>query len=535
MSVTIENILTLPSLRRARVLAGRQSLDRIVSSISVLEYADTTQTQDQIFESINFLGGELVITGFCSVCNDVDAQCANIKKLASAGEVGMILYYVGLILPRVDQRLIDLSNELGFVLICMPENEPGLRYSEVICEVMDAVIRDQINSPSFSIDLLDQVSRLPKYQRTIDTTLRIVSDRLRVSVAVLDANSRILSALPWPRNQFTPWDAMVKAALYANSDTLLTNDDIRPMWIYREELPSDSSGNMTLVIFSEGRQIESSLWKQTVEGVRLAINLWGKEHDRIAVLELVRSIIQDEPIKMRRLADIYKIDVAALSDMWILHNQGGGSLSRWLDGVRELSDQYAHVSICECYEDDILIFPVGPGTLHQADIWAHALTDYCREHQIPAVLTRCHGLKQTSDVKKAYLMNQEYVSDASIVFPKRRFFTLPEIMFVKACKQTTADGECGIAPYMSLLKAISPGRDGEDVLDTLAAYLLDERSNVTETAAALFVHKNTIKYRLQKASDTLGFRVGDMPNSQELMCALGLRRLLRTSGAAEPR
>lgn len=458
MSVTIENILTLPSLRRARVLAGRQSLDRIVSSISVLEYADTTQTQDQIFESINFLGGELVITGFCSVCNDVDAQCANIKKLASAGEVGMILYYVGLILPRVDQRLIDLSNELGFVLICMPENEPGLRYSEVICEVMDAVIRDQINSPSFSIDLLDQVSRLPKYQRTIDTTLRIVSDRLRVSVAVLDANSRILSALPWPRNQFTPWDAMVKAALYANSDTLLTNDDIRPMWIYREELPSDSSGNMTLVIFSEGRQIESSLWKQTVEGVRLAINLWGKEHDRIAVLELVRSIIQDEPIKMRRLADIYKIDVAALSDMWILHNQGGGSLSRWLDGVRELSDQYAHVSICECYEDDILIFPVGPGTLHQADIWAHALTDYCREHQIPAVLTRCHGLKQTSDVKKAYLMNQEYVSDASIVFPKRRFFTLPEIMFVKACKQTTADGECGIAPYMSLLKAISPGR-----------------------------------------------------------------------------
>lgn len=108
-------------------------------------------------------------------------------------------------------------------------------------------------------------------------------------------------------------------------------------------------------------------------------------------------------------------------------------------------------------------------------------------------------------------------------------------MFVKACKQTTADGECGIAPYMSLLKAISPGRDGEDVLDTLAAYLLDERSNVTETAAALFVHKNTIKYRLQKASDTLGFRVGDMPNSQELMCALGLRRLLRTSGAAEPR
>lgn len=533
MSVTIENILTLPSLRRARVLAGRQSLDRIVSSISVLEYADTTATQDQIFESINFLGGELVITGFCSVCNDVDAQCANIKKLASAGEVGMILYYVGLILPRVDQRLIDLSDELGFVLICMPENEPGLRYSEVICEVMDAVIRDQLSSPAFSLDLLDQVSRLPKHQRTIDTTLRIVSDRLRASAAILDANSHILSASSWPRNQFTPWEAMIKAALYADSDTLLESDGLQPTWVYREELPSDISSNMTLVVFSESRRIEQPLWKQTAEGVRLAMNLWGKEHDHIAVLELVRAIIQDEPIKMRRLADIYKIDVAALSDMWILHDQGSGALSRWLGEVRALSSQYANVSICECYEGDILIFPVGPSTLHHADAWAHALADFCGANQIPAVLTRCPGLQKTSDVKNAYLTNQEYVADASAIFPNRRFFTLPEILFVKECRQAAAKGESGIAPYMSLLQMVSPGRDGADILDTLAVYLLDERSNVTETAAALFVHKNTVKYRLQKTSDILGFRVGDMPSSQELMYALGLRRLLHAAGPSD--
>ena len=530
MSVTIENILTLPSLRRARVLAGRQSLDRIVTSISVLEYADTTETQHELFESINFLGGELVITGFCSICDNVDAQCANIRNLASAGEVGMILYYVGIILPRVDQRLIDLSDELGFVLICMPENEPGLRYSEVICEVMDAVIRDQLNSPAFSLDLLEQVSRLPRHQRSIDTTLRIVSDRLRASAAILDANGHILNASAWPRNQFTPWETMVKETLYTQSGDIWENRDGHSTWIYRESLPSDISSNMTLILFSEGRQIEAPLWKQTVEGVRLAINLWGREHDHIAVLELVRAIIQDEPIKMRRLADIYKIDVAALSDMWVLHGQKGASLSRWLNSIRELSEQYANVSICECYEGDILLFPVGTSTLHQMDAWANALTDYCREHQIPAVLTRCPNLKQTADVKSAYLLNQDYATDAKSIFPKRRFFTLQELMFVKTCRDAAEMGEQGITSYMALLRGLSMGKDGEDILDTLAAYLLDERSNVTETATALFVHKNTIKYRLMKASDILGFRVGDMPSSQELMTALGLRRLLRFPG-----
>ena len=42
MSVNVKNILELPSLRGAKVLGGKQSLDRIVNSISVLEYAKPT-------------------------------------------------------------------------------------------------------------------------------------------------------------------------------------------------------------------------------------------------------------------------------------------------------------------------------------------------------------------------------------------------------------------------------------------------------------------------------------------------------------
>ena len=120
MSLTVSQLLELPCLRRARVLAGHKSLDRIVTSISVLEYAAPTETQKKLYESIEFWGSELVITGFCSVADDVDAQCANIRSMAAAGEVGMILYYVGLILPSVDPRLIRLADELDFVQICMP-------------------------------------------------------------------------------------------------------------------------------------------------------------------------------------------------------------------------------------------------------------------------------------------------------------------------------------------------------------------------------------------------------------------------------
>lgn len=534
MSVTIEKLMTLPSLRRAQVLAGENSLDRIISSISVLEYADTTAIQRELFDHIDFFGSELIITSFASIKDDVDAQCENIRRFASVGETGMILYYVGLLMPDVDRRLIDLANELNFVLICMPKNDPSLRYSDVICEVMDMVTQDRLNNPTFALDLLDQMSRLPNNQRTIDTMLRIVSDRLRATVVIADAREQVLSAASWPRDmkaQWMDWMKQLPVGLIDEEPTEVKGEF--PLWVYQKRLQSEIHLNMLLLVFSEGRKLEPTLWKQTVEGIRLAMNLWGKGHDHIELLELVRAIIQDEPIKMRRLADIYKIDVASLSDVWILHNRGNGNLSHWLGEIRELSEQYATVSICEYYEDDILIFPVGPGSLHNADAWANALTAYCADNRISAVLTRCTGLKSTADVKNAYLTNQTYVSDASVIFPHRKFFTLPEILFVKSCRQVASTGESGISPYMSLLQMISHGRDGEDLLDTLAVYLLDKHSNVTETAAALFVHKNTIKYRLQKTSDILGFRVGDMPNSQDLMYALGLRRLLHVSSARD--
>ena len=40
-----------------------------------------------------------------------------------------------------------------------------MRYSEVICEVMGAIVRDELSNPNFALDLLEQMSRLPRRTR----------------------------------------------------------------------------------------------------------------------------------------------------------------------------------------------------------------------------------------------------------------------------------------------------------------------------------------------------------------------------------
>ena len=135
MSITVADVMKLPSMRGAKVLGGAGGLTRVVSSISVLEYAQTSAIQAELFDRVEFLGNELAITGFMNNPDDVELQCTNLRRMAAIGEVGVILFYVGIVMKKVDRQLIEVADALDFPLICMPVGQMNQRYSEVICEV----------------------------------------------------------------------------------------------------------------------------------------------------------------------------------------------------------------------------------------------------------------------------------------------------------------------------------------------------------------------------------------------------------------
>ena len=83
----------------------------------------------------------------------------------------------------------------------------------------------------------------------------------------------------------------------------------------------------------------------------------------------------------------------------------------------------------------------------------------------------------------------------------------------------------GIYPARRARFACRP--DGDGLLETLECYLLDARMHVTLTAEKMFLHKNTVKYRLQRIADRLGFVPGELPESMPLFTACALGRLLR--------
>ena len=297
MTVTIKDVLRVPSMRGAVLLTDSAGLAKPVTAVSVLEYSDPTPMQKDLSNKIKYLGDELVLTAFASVANDVAAQCANIRQMAHYGDTGMILFYVGLLMPKVDPQLIETANAVGYVLIMMPSKDKSLAYSSVISDIMQEVFLDRIDNPVFAIDMLKQVTKLPDTLHSVDTVLRMLSDRLHCSIALLDRDYQLLQSAAWPAERQEDWDRFAAAE---QQHQPITDDRIID-W----ETVSDTKqwGMIRLLLLIDGRQMNVYTRSQIIEAIQIALDLWGHEAGPVNKVALLAAVMEDEPIRMRHLSE----------------------------------------------------------------------------------------------------------------------------------------------------------------------------------------------------------------------------------------
>ena len=261
----------------------------MVSSISVLEYARPTAIQSELFDRIEFLGNELAITGFMNDPDDVELQCTNLRRLAGIGEVGVILFYVGIVMKKVDRRLIDVANELQFPLICMPVGQMNQRYSEVICEVMELIYRDQMASTNWSASFWSRLSAL--HRTNGPWTACCASWRtgcMPPSCSWTDP-AACSTRRAWPRSL----DQAVKERLSAAiSEFHGDGREELNIHIYRDSIQTWEHHAMDPADLQGRRYPRRGAHPQAVEVVQLTVSIWSDKHDRIVIGELVRAILQ---------------------------------------------------------------------------------------------------------------------------------------------------------------------------------------------------------------------------------------------------
>lgn len=537
MGFTVEDAMRLPSLRNAKLAGGKAGLKNNVFGINVFDFKLSENLQDRFFaKDDRHLSNQIVITSFSFMQDDEALQCKYLRKLCEIGESALVLYYVGVIVKTLSDRLVATADEIGFPLIVMPIGRIDLRYGDLISEVSASVLSDRIHyNGSLVTDIIGQVSRLPSEKQTIDSVLTLLSGKLRVNVVLTDSSLNELGCAQWPSNDLNLIDLMTEENVSHHIKRRKVFAPIEGSYIWFVPIHDRGVDPMRLFLIEEGTVLDDILVEMAKQTVQLAVELWSNRHSAVLTSELVKAIINDEPIRMRRLSEVLNIDIKSIHTTWIIRcTDGRSSFSdEMIKSVRGTMNSLDSEIILEPYRtplgtsDDLILFFRNPLDAKLLDDCSKSIIYNLHSLGCEHVyLTMLDYKATTAHVRKAFAIWNETEATARAVFPNLEIFHESEIELVRQCNEVIKLGEASIAAATGCLDGLDERHGSDEFLKTLEVYYLDADMNMQTASEILGVHKNTIKYRINMVCDALGHSVSNPVTTSRLTIALAIRRLL---------
>ncbi|MBQ3829677.1 MAG: PucR family transcriptional regulator [Spirochaetales bacterium] len=534
MSVTVEDVLKLPTLRNARVVAGKSALQNIVNGVTVFEYKAPMELQDRFFQHTDrHLASCLVLTSFASIRDDEDLQLRYLRRIAVGGDAALVIFYSGVVMESVRPSLIQLAEDLGFPLIVMPEGRLSITYADVISEVSEAVLSDRMQySGSMVTEIIGRVSQLPSDRQTVDSVLKLLSSKLHCTLILTDSGLNELGEAPWPSDNDRIAGLITEENVSHHIKRRKAFSPLPGSFIWYVPIHDRGMEPMRLFLIEEGATLTGFLVDMAREAVQLSVELWSKGHSEVLTSELIKSILNDEPIRMRRLSEELGIDIRSIHTSWFIRctDNRPHFTKEMMDAVRSTMSALDSDILLEAYRsplgsaDDLIMFFRNPLDARLLDSCAQSIIDRLHECGCSGVyLTMLDYKATTADVRKAFSFWNENEAKARIVFPQQSIFHESEIELVRQCNDIIRLGEASISAATGCLEALD---ERNELLKTLEVYFLDAEMNMQLCSEILNVHKNTIKYRINMVCDALGHSISSPVATSRLTIALALRRLL---------
>lgn len=520
MGVKLKELLALPSLREAEVVAGKNGLNNTVTSLSFLEITNPEIFSEAYARTAEFSAGELVISSFYTVKEDLTEQLETIRFLHRSGHAGLLLYYVGIVLPELKAPIIALANELDFTIVQMPKNDPYLRYSEAIGEI-SSLLTSRKKGEHLVNEVLEKVSLLPEHLRSVKVALQMMSDYLRCNIVLTDADGQTVHQLKWPRNSQESLEIYTRLPELADDQEFLKGN----FSVYKKEIYQKENGLLALYLIRETEPLTETECQQAVELLRVALNLWGRKHGEINEYALLQAILNEDSSNMYQLANALNLNVRDIQTMWVI------SLKRLTNEKalkKELSAFLAKnygTYLVQLIEDKIVVLL---GNYQHTEIEMELGEAFIKESTYPADLKQivlAPRLRNTQDIRMLYRLIEKIAPNLNQLFLTRKSFSISEIRQVQQALNLIQAGDSAIA---EILYVLEPILENKEHLTTLTTFLLDASADFQVCSELLEIHKNTVKYRIKKISELLGYNVTRFSESYECYLACMVQKLIHS-------
>lgn len=180
--ISVRDVLRLPALRKARLVAGEGGLDRLIRSVNMMEVPDIGP----------FLkSGELLVTTAFPIRDDVDAQSALVPLLDASGLAALAIKpgrYLAL-----PERMLEQADHLGFPILALPDDAS---FNEILLEVLGRILNEQAVQLRRSREIHDRLTAVVLAGGSFHELIRTLSELVGQPTALLDSHGDVLAAAP---------------------------------------------------------------------------------------------------------------------------------------------------------------------------------------------------------------------------------------------------------------------------------------------------------------------------------------------------
>lgn len=532
MSITVEDCLKLPSLRRSRVIAGRKGLSNLVNSVTVLEVVDSVAFD--FGKPIK--NSDMVLTSFYTIKDDPKAQCDHIDYMCHTGDACLVIYYLGVFMKEIHPSVIEMADKLNFPVILMPEGRTDCFYNEVIGEVHEAIFRDLSSSNDFIDTIASLVSRLPENRKNISTLMRLISDNLKCTFLLSDTSLNNVCLSTWPAsNEIT---ADVISSLYENAATTAeycvdTSYHDMPIRVFCVPFSAFEYRNFSIYAADDFGRLTLDDMYRVIELLQIFSKLWELDSNNILENALVPAIVEGDEKKMYNLAAKLGIDIDAINTAIIIRpvfdhdstKEQINTMRRLIRAVKDSASSFNKEIIIDTYGLYIICFIVYASTMESDNEYLEEMTKVMDTIIPQYTIAFFPNDDNVQDVRKTYLLYTEYIPHVIEIFPCKKKLSYGDLMFAKHCHDMIKEKNEDYRICRNVLRPLLESDDCGELLKTLAVYYLDADCEVKKTAKLLYIHRNTVQYRLNKIRTITNFKTDDHLDSYLMYTAIACWRL----------
>lgn len=525
MKLTVREAMAITPLKRATVLAGERGLDQEVLNVNIVEVPDTVRWMR---------GGEILFSAGFAFGGDGDKGCALITSLWEHKITALVLK-PGPYMPRVPENMIEYAEHLGFPLLELPGDMPFNTCVEAIYALLldkKVYLFHDSASPYYfggaaSIvsgeiagiceTLADCIKRTVLYLNYAGTVETVAGEQYSASRTGGDCLGQALDLAEWQENYHL---TRICVELEPKAYLAIKKEGGFPTEIDAAML------EYAATMIAAGLQKERAFIEQ-------------KKQYRAALLQDLTSGNLGSPAMLKRRSELLQYDleanyvafaVSAIPDGTA---EGGrenlDSIRNFICSILEHGAWQRTCSLLLAEENGLIL-----GMLSFADESVPQLARELLETMLrtvkeasKAVLVRCAFSARVNGAENAahaMFEAKEALNIGARVAGSEPVLCLDDLGIYRVlCEMKNShvmDSFC-----RDMLRPILECDTGQELLNTLECYY-DNQCNLRRTAEKLFLHKNSVKYRLSRVEALLGHDITEPDMELNLKLCLKYRKIL---------